>query len=357
MIRVLVVDDSATARALLVSLLTAEPDISVVGEATTGRDAVDLASRLAPDLITMDIHMPVMDGLEATMQIMIQSPRPIIIVSSAVQSDVELSLEAMRAGALMVMAKPQGPASPGFANERRQFVSMVRAMSQVKVVRRHGNVSPFSMNTPIARPASVLPGRVHGALGTTPIRLVAIGASTGGPAALRTILADLPRNFSVPILIVQHIARGFSAGLADWLSHDTRLRVKLAELGEPAAAGTVYIAPDDRHLGCQLDDRGDIRVILDSSPAVGAFRPSASFLFHSTGDSVGVGVLAVILTGMGDDGVSGLRVLKARGGRVLAQDEATSVIYGMPREAVRAGVVDATLPLTAIARRLVDLTS
>ena len=357
MIRVLVVDDSATARALLVSLLTAEPDISVVGEATTGRDAVDLASRLAPDLITMDIHMPVMDGLEATMQIMIQSPRPIIIVSSAVQSDVELSLEAMRAGALMVMAKPQGPASPGFANERRQFVSMVRAMSQVKVVRRHGNVSPFTMNTPIARPASVLPGRVRGALGTTPIRLVAIGASTGGPAALRTILADLPRDFSVPILIVQHIARGFSAGLADWLSHDTPLRVKLAELGEPAAAGTVYIAPDDRHLGCQLDDRGEIRVILDSSPAVGAFRPSASFLFHSTGDSVGVGVLAVILTGMGDDGVSGLRVLKARGGRVLAQDEATSVIYGMPREAVRAGVVDATLPLTAIARRLMDLTS
>jgi len=357
MIRVLVVDDSATARALLVSLLTAEPDISVVGEATTGRDAVDLASRLAPDLITMDIHMPVMDGLEATMQIMIQSPRPIIIVSSAVQSDVELSLEAMRAGALMVMAKPQGPASPGFANERRQFVSMVRAMSQVKVVRRHGNVSPFTMNTPIAHPAAVLPGRVRGALGTTPIRLVAIGASTGGPAALRTILADLPRDFSVPILIVQHIARGFSAGLADWLSHDTPLRVKLAELGEPAAAGTVYIAPDDRHLGCQLDDRGEMRVILDGSAAVGAFRPSASFLFRSTGDSLGVGVLAVILTGMGDDGVSGLRVLKARGGRVLAQDEATSVIYGMPREAVRAGVVDTTLPLTAIARRLVDLTS
>ena len=357
MIRVLVVDDSATARALLVSLLTAEPDISVVGEATTGRDAVDLASRLAPDLITMDIHMPVMDGLEATMQIMIQSPRPIIIVSSAVQSDVQLSLEAMRAGALMVMAKPQGPASPGFADERRQFVSMVRAMSQVKVVRRHGNVSPFTMNTPIARPAAVLPGRVRGALGTTPIRLVAIGASTGGPAALRTILADLPRDFSVPILIVQHIARGFSAGLADWLSHDTPLRVKLAELGEPAAAGTVYIAPDDRHLGCHLDDRGEMRVILDGSAVVGAFRPSASFLFRSTGDSLGVGVLAVILTGMGDDGVSGLRVLKARGGRVLAQDEATSVIYGMPREAVRAGVVDTTLPLTAIARRLVDLTS
>ena len=358
MIRVLVVDDSATARALLVSLLTAEPDISVVGEATTGRDAVDLASRLTPDLITMDIHMPAMDGLEATKQIMIQTPRPIIIVSSAVHSDeVELSLEAMRAGALMVMAKPQGPSSPGFANERRQFVSMVRAMSQVKVVRRHGIVSPYTMNTPIARPAAALPAGKRAAGSTSPIRLVAIGASTGGPAAVRTILADLPSDFPVPILLVQHIAHGFSAGLADWLAHDTPLRVKLAEIGEAASAGTVYIAPDDRHLGCLLDNRGEMRLLLDRSPPVGAFRPSASFLFHSTAESLGDGVLAVILTGMGDDGVSGLRVLKARGGRALAQDEATSVIYGMPREAVRAGVVDATLALTAIARRLMDLTT
>ena len=357
MIRVLVVDDSATARALLVSILTAEPDIRVVGEATTGRDAVDMAGRLTPDLITMDVHMPVMDGLDATKQIMIQSPRPIIIVSSAVRSDVELSLEAMRAGALMVMAKPEGPASPGFADERRQFVSMVRAMSQVKVVRRHGNVSPYTMNTPSARPAASPPTRGIGVGGARTIRLVAIGASTGGPAAIRTILADLPHDFAVPIFLVQHIARGFSAGLADWLEHDTPLRVKLAELGEPAVPGTVYIAPDDKHLGVQVDGRGDLRVLLDRSPPVGAFRPSASFLFHSAGDSLGAGVLAVILTGMGDDGVSGLRTLKARAGRVLAQDEATSVIYGMPREAVRAGVVDATLPLTAIARRLVELTT
>ena len=358
MIRVLVVDDSATARALLVSLLTAEPDISVVGEAATGGDAVEMASRLTPDLITMDVHMPAMDGLEATKLIMIQTPRPIIIVSSAVHSDeVELSLEAMRAGALMVMAKPQGPSSSGFASERRQFVSMVRAMSQVKVVRRHGIVSAYTMNTPIVRPAATLPARTRAAGSTSPIRLVAIGASTGGPAAIRTILADLPSDFPVPILLVQHIAHGFSAGLADWLSHDTPLRVKLAEIGEAAAAGTVYIAPDDRHLGCLLDNRGDMRLLLDRSPPVEAFRPSASYLFHSTGESLGPGVLAVILTGMGDDGVSGLRVLKARGGRVLAQDEATSVIYGMPREAVRAGVVDSTLPLTAIARALVELTA
>ena len=361
MIRVLVVDDSATARTLLVSLLAAEPDMKVVGEGATGRDAVEMASQLMPDLITMDVHMPVMDGLEATKQIMIQTPRPIIIVSSAVKSDeVELSLEAMRAGALMVMAKPQGPLSPGFDSERRQFVTMVRAMSQVKVVRRHGNVapnSPYSMNTPVARTAATSPSRGRSAAGAKPFRLVAIGASTGGPAALRTILADMPADFPVPILVVQHIAHGFSAGLADWLSHDTPLRVKLAELGEPAAAGTVYIAPDDRHLGCQLDGRGEVRLLLDRSPPVGAFRPSASFLFQSTAESLGSGVLAVILTGMGDDGVSGLRTLKLQGGRVLAQDESTSVIYGMPREAVRAGVVDTTLPIAAIARKLVELTA
>ena len=358
MIRVLVVDDSATARTLLVSLLAAEPDMQVVGEAASGREGVEMATRLMPDLITMDVHMPVMDGLEATKQIMIQTPRPIIIVSSAVHRDeVELSLEAMRAGALMVMAKPQGPASSGFATERRQFLSMVRAMSAVKVVRRHGTVSPYTMNTPISRPAATLPLRPRSTSATRSIRLVAIGASTGGPAALRTILADLPGDFPVPILIVQHIARGFSAGLADWLSHATPLRVKLAELGEPASAGTVYIAPDDRHLGCQLDERGELRIILDSSPAVGAFRPSASWLFQATGGSLGTGVLAVILTGMGDDGVSGLRALKAAGGRVLAQDEATCVIYGMPREAVRAGVVDHTLALSAIARKLVELTA
>lgn len=357
MIRVLVVDDSATARALLVSLIASEPDMQVVGEAATGRDAVEMATRLTPDLITMDVHMPLMDGLEATKLIMIQTPRPIIIVSSAVHSEeVELSLEAMRAGALMVLAKPQGPTSPGFAGERRQFVSMVRAMSAVKVVRRHGTMSPYTMNTPVARPAATVPLRPFSTGGARSVRLVAIGASTGGPAALRTILAELPREFPVPILIVQHIARGFSAGLADWLSHDTPLRVKLAELGEPANPGTVYIAPDDRHIGCRLDEQGEMRLVLDGSPAVGAFRPSASYLFHSTGESLGAGVLAVILTGMGDDGVSGLRVLKQQGGRVLAQDEATSVIYGMPREAVRAGVVDTTLPLTAIARKLVELT-
>lgn len=356
MIRILIADDSATSRALLVGLFSEEADLRVVGEANDGREAVEMAERLAPDIITMDVQMPVMDGLEATKQIMVRSPRPIIIVSHTARDDeVELSLEATRAGALMVLPKPDGPGSPRFASDRRQLVSMVRAMAGVKVVRRHGATA--SMNTPVARPASTLPTGLRAAPSRGTIRLVAIAASTGGPAAIRTILCELPRSFPVPILYVQHIARGFTSGLAHWLDGDTPLSVKLGELGEPARPGVVYIAPDDRHIGCRLDGEGAIRVLLDNAPPVGAFRPSASYLFNSVAHALGPDALSVILTGMGDDGIAGLRVVDTLGGYVMAQDEASSIIYGMPREAVRAGVVDAVVPLNSIARRLVELVS
>ena len=339
-------------------MFSGEPDFRVVGEATNGQEAVEMAERLEPDLITMDVRMPVMDGLEATKQIMVRSPRPIIIVSSTVREDeVALSLEATRAGALMVLPKPEGPLSPRYALDRRQIVSMVRAMSQVKVVRRHGAASTHSTNTPGSRPAYATPKSVRSHSPPGSIRLVAIGASTGGPAAIRTILAELPRSFPVPILIVQHIARGFTSGLAQWLAGDTRLEVKLAELGEPANAGTVYIAPDDRHVGCRVNGDGFIRIVLDNAPALGAFRPSASYLFRSVAESLGPNALSVVLTGMGDDGIAGLRAVKAAGGRVIAQDEASSVIFGMPREAARAGVVDMVVGLNGIARRLVELTA
>lgn len=360
MIRVLVADDSATSRALLVGLFAAETDFQVVGEAKNGQEAVELAERLAPDLITMDVQMPVMDGLEATKQIMVRSPRPIIIVSStAREHEVKLSLEATRAGALMVLPKPEGPSSAGFASDRRQIVSMARAMSQVKVVRRHGAATPSVSSRPVTGPrakhvmsTSTLRPHMQGA-----VRLVAIAASTGGPAAIQTILSDLPRSFPVPILVVQHIARGFTTGLAHWLGGDTALDVRIAELNEHAVPGTVYIAPDDLHIGCRVDGSGLIRIVLDNAAAEGAFRPSASYMFRSVAQSLGANAVSVILTGMGDDGIAGLRVAKAAGGKVIAQDEASSVIFGMPREAARAGVVDAVVSLNGIARRLVDLVS
>jgi two-component system chemotaxis response regulator CheB len=351
-IRVLVVDDSATSRALLVALLSAESDFEIVGEAANGKEAVQMAERLSPDLITMDVQMPVMDGLEATKQIMVRSPSPIIIVSHAArEDDVKLSLDATRSGALMVLPKPDGPLSPRFASDRAQLVGMARAMSQVKVVRRHGAETQGRA----ARVAQAFAPSMRETPRLEALRLVAIAASTGGPAAIHTILSELPRSFPLPILVVQHIARGFTNGLAQWLAGGTSLRVKVAMLGEPAVAGTVYLAPDDLHIGCRVDDSGTIRIVLDGAPAVGAFRPSASYLFRSVADALGAGALSVILTGMGDDGIEGLRVAKAAGGRVLAQDEASSVIFGMPREAVRAGLADLVIGVDDIARNLVEL--
>lgn len=339
MIRVLVAEDSVTVRELLVGILHGDPEIRVVGQAKNGAEAVELAERLKPDLITMDVHMPLLDGLEATKEIMIRVPTPIIIVSSSTsRRQVELSLNAMRAGALMALEKPDDPGSATFNGRSANFRSMVKAMAQVKVVRRWRPRVPVS-------PALPVPGD---RLSKTPIRFVAIVASTGGPAAVQRILADLPREFPIPIAVVQHIARGFVGGLADWLDASCNLRVKVAEHGETVARHTVLLAPDDRHLAVGPGGR----VVLSDAPAVNGFRPSGTHLFESAAEAYGAGLGAIILTGMGRDGVDGLAAVKAKGGYVIAQDEATSVVYGMPREAVAEGVVEALLPVEEIAARL-----
>lgn len=341
MIRVVVAEDSLTVREILVEILESDPEIRVVGQAKNGAEAVELTTRLKPDLVTMDVHMPVMDGFEATKEIMVQAPTPILIVtSSASGREVELSLNAMRAGALMVVAKPDNPQSERFGGRRDGLAAMAKAMAQVRVVRR------WAPQSRPLRPASA-PRMAPGA----PVRLVAVAASTGGPAALLRILSSLPGDFAVPILVVQHIATGFVAGLAEWLSASCNLRVKVAEPGEPLLKRTVFLAPDDRHLGVSPD----ARVMVTDAPAVNGFRPSGTYLFASAAQGYGATVAAVILTGMGRDGVEGLKAVKAAGGRVLAQDEPSSVVYGMPGEAVAAGVVDAVLAVDEIARHLAEL--
>lgn len=341
MIRVLVAEDSVTVRELLVAILESDPGIRVVGQAKNGREAVEMARELRPDLITMDVHMPEMDGFAATKEIMVEAPTPIIIVSSSSRGrDVDLSLNALRAGALMVVPKPDDPASPMFNGKQEQFLSMAKAMAGVKVVRRWATRTAPVPPAPAPPPKAVVP------------RVVAIAASTGGPAALQRILADLPGDFPTPILVVQHIARGFTEGLTEWLGASSPLRVKVAEHGEGLAPRTVYVAPDDRHLGLAVGDRVEV---LDAPPVEG-FRPSATHLFESAARSYGAGVAAVILTGMGRDGVAGLQRVRDAGGHVIAQDRATSVVYGMPHAAVEAGVVDAVLPLEVIAGGLDRLT-
>ncbi|BAH38381.1 MAG TPA: chemotaxis response regulator protein-glutamate methylesterase [Gemmatimonas aurantiaca] len=351
-VRVLIAEDSATLRDLLRSILETDPDIVVVGEARTGAEAVHLAVELEPDLIMMDVHMPVMDGLEATREIMTRRPTPIIIVSSSSSGDdVSLPLQAVLGGALMLVRKPDDPTSSDFDTRQSHLLTMVKALSQVKVVRR---AAGFARASGVHR---VIPGQADAAttarvaLHRGPVRVVTIAASTGGPAAIARVLRALPADYPVPILIVQHIALGFGVGFVDWLATICPLAVRIARHGERPVGGTVYVAPDDSQFGLQVD--GTIHI--DASPAVGGFRPSATVLFESAARAHGAAVVSVILTGMGSDGVDGLRAVRAARGLVIAQDEASSVVYGMPREAVAAGTVDHVLPLDEIASMLMTL--
>lgn len=332
----LVVDDSPTARALLTALLHTDPGIRVVGEASDGAEAVYLTPRLRPDVITMDIHMPNMDGLAATREIMTSVPTPIVVVTSCTgEGNVELSLDAVAAGALMLVEKPEGPASPAHVAQRERLLAMVRAMADVKVVRRWMSAPPAPV---VTRPDT---GRRQGSI-------VAIAASTGGPAAVKRLLACFAADLAVPVLLVQHIAPGFIPGFVHWLGEGLPLRVKVADDGEPLRPATVYVAPDEHHLGVA----NERHVQLARAEPIQGFRPSATHLFHSVARVFGASSIAVILTGMGSDGIAGLRDVAAAGGLVLAQDEATAVVYGMPREAVRAGLVDMEGPVEALAARI-----
>jgi two-component system chemotaxis response regulator CheB len=345
MIRVLVVDDSATARGLLVKILESDPEIQIVGEAGDGLEAVALAQRFRPDLVTMDIHMPRLDGLEATKEIMITAPTPIVIVTASTRAgEVAKSMDLLALGALDVLVKPAGPAAPGFAADAQHLVEVVKTMSQVKVV-RHWRPVP-SMPARSASSRKERPRR-----GEPKVRVVAVAASTGGPAALHELLGNLPGDLPASVLIVQHIAQGFTAGLAAWLNLGTKLCVKVAEEGEPLAPCTAYFAPEDRHL--DVSTRGI--VALSTAPPIGGFRPSATFLFEAAARTFGASAVAVILTGMGDDGVAGLRAVRQAGGRVIAQDQASSAVFGMPGAAVAAGLADEVLPPDEIAARLAAL--
>jgi two-component system chemotaxis response regulator CheB len=368
MIRVLVAEDSMAARVLLVSLLEEDPEIEVVGDVGDGAAALALAKQLRPDVITMDIHMPVMDGLEATERIMHEVPTPIVVVSSAVDPrDVATSFRVTQAGALAAISKPGSAVGPAADVERRQFVSTVKAMAAVKVVRRwrtgETGTPPWgalpesqdasSLSISAHRPAEPSGGSSKPDTGPPGRRivLVAIAASTGGPTALQIVLGGLPASFPAPILVVQHISDGFLRGFADWLASECSLKVKIAEPDEPLSAGTVYLAPKGAHLAVSPDRRARS---LTGMP-VNGYLPSASTMFDSAAEVYGPEMAAVILTGMGSDGVSGLRKVKARGGFVIAQDEATSLIYGMPGEAVRAGVVDLSLPIRSVSGQLLGL--
>lgn len=324
LIKVLVVEDSPVVREFLVYLLGTDTDIRVVGTANNGEEALEAVKRYRPDVITMDIHMPKMDGLEATRRIMETEPVPIVIVSGSVDPHENTkTFRAMEAGALAVLRRPAGIGHPDYETTARELVQTVKAMSEVKVVRRW----PQKRREPtLPLVAKLLVEKV------AKVKVIALGASTGGPPVLQTILAMLPRDFPLPILIVQHMALGFIASFVEWLARTSALPVHVARQGERMLPGHVYVAPDE----CQLKVDHGGKIILTQDAPENGLRPSVSYLFRSLATVYGGdAVVAGLLTGMGRDGAEELRLLKDKGAVTFAQDKDSSVVHGMPGEAIK----------------------
>ncbi len=344
MIKVLVVEDSAVVREFLVEILGSDPGIEVIGTANDGEEAVEAVLRTRPDVITMDIHMPKLDGLEATRRIMETHPTPIVIVSGSTDPhEVATTFRAMEAGALAVLRRPAGIGHPDHEATARDLVQTVRLMSEVKVVRRWPRMRP---ETSVPRPSELGLTRAP-----AKVRVIAIGASTGGPPVLQTILAGLPKDFPSPVLIVQHMATGFIRGFIEWLAQTSTLPVHIATHGETMLPGHVYVAPDEFQM--KVEHGGTIALARDE-PKNG-LRPSVSCLFRSVAAVYGAEAVAGLLTGMGRDGAEELKLLRDKGAVTFAQDKDSSVVHGMPGEAIRLEAATLVLPPEKIAAALTSL--
>jgi len=346
-IRTLIAEDSVTVRKHLLEVLSADPDIDVVGEAEDGKRAIELCLELRPDVITMDMMMPAMTGLAATEYIMAHRPTPILIVSSSTnRGELFRTYDALAAGAVEVLEKSNGRESDG--EWERKFLSTVKLVSRIRVIThpraRLSGHSQVSDQYPAKAPEFPDLSGIH--------KLVAIGASTGGPGAIVEIFRSLPPDFRLPVLLVLHINEPFGAAFADWLDGQTERRVAYPSDGDSVASvvGRVIMAPGDRHLIV----RGG-RLWLTRDPERHSCRPSVDVLFESVAAEYGASAIGCLLTGMGRDGAAGLLDIRRAGGLTIAQDEATSVIYGMPREAVLLGAATHVLPLREIAPALVAL--
>jgi two-component system chemotaxis response regulator CheB len=425
MIHVLIVEDSALAAEILTGILQRDPDIQVVGVARNGVEAVEMTPLLKPDLITMDVWMPQMDGFATVEQIMAYHPTPILVITTSLaRPDVDISLTMLAAGALDVMEKPSRLDEATWEQQSRALIRKVKLLARVRVVthlrgRRSGRTAPvptpplprtapngdsthavevplgYSLRTAIGNPeieaagpasgdaavsrrrsttgalparreggeaataprrsspapaALTLPPHLPGQPGVNRYRLLAIASSTGGPQALLALLRSLPAGFPLPIVVVQHIAAGFTQGLADWLARECRRPVACAADGDQPAPGVVLLAPDARHLILGADGR--VRLATGEQHAI---CPAADVTLESVAGVYEARAIGVILTGMGRDGAEGMKAIRLAGGYTIAQDEQSSIIFGMPRAAIGLGVIDEVLPLEHIAPRLEQL--
>jgi two-component system, chemotaxis family, protein-glutamate methylesterase/glutaminase len=338
-LRILVVDDSTLMRRLLRDLLESDPMVRVVGEAANGQEAIEQVVELRPDLITLDVRMPVMDGVETTRQLMAYHPTPILVLTASLSSyEIDITFEMLGAGALDVMEKPRLGDPAAIEEARRVLLRKVRLLSRVKVVTHLRGRRPRSVPAvapPAARPAPiVVPPAARPAPAVRPARfpVIVIGASTGGPRVIRQILADLPRDFPAAVLVVQHIAQGFSGGMAEWLGANIPMPVQLATEGDVLRPGLILLAPDRFDLLVQPD----ATVHLSGLPLL-LQRPAVDITMQSVAANFGAAAIGVLLTGMGRDGAIGMRAIQRAGGLTIAQDEASSTIFGMPRAAIELG--------------------
>lgn len=347
-IRILVVEDSVTVRERLVEVLTADPEIEIVGEAADGKTGIELCQKLRPDVVTLDMMLPVLSGLAATEYIMAYCPTPILIVSASTnRGNLFKTYDALAAGAVEVLEKPTGDEMDG--EWEKVFLSTVRLISRIKVITHVRARLPLRLPS---RPRGVIPAN-QGGVEEAAYGMVAIGTSTGGPAATVEILQNLPPDFPLPVLLVIHIGQAFSGFLAEWLDSQSPLPASCAKDGEllpEPGQGRVIIAPADRHLVLR-----DGRLRLSRERERHSCRPSVDVLFESLAQQMGRKTIACLLTGMGKDGAEGLLAIRRQGGRTMAQDQATSTVFGMPQEAIRIGAAERVLGLNEFAPALVTL--
>lgn len=324
MIKVLIVEDSPTMQQLLAYTIGADPDLKVVGIAENGEEAIEAVKKLHPDIIAMDMHMPKLDGRQTTRIIMETNPTPIVIVtSSSAGKEVDFSFGMIADGALAIIKKPTGIDHPDYKKEAQGLIQTLKLMSEVKLVRR---IARTTKKQALTEPA------IGKHISTeSEIQVVAIGASTGGPLVLQKILSGLPKNIPVPLLIVQHIAQGFTEGFVEWLKNTTNFPIHIATHGEYPLPGHGYVAPDNFHMGVE---RGP-RIVLSNHELENGLRPSVAYLFRTAAQAFGSGAVGVLLTGMGHDGAEELKIMKENGAITFAQDEESSVVHGMPGEAIK----------------------
>jgi len=337
-VRVLVVDDSVVVRELLREMLEHAPDIEVVGEAANGREAVERTVSLEPDLVTLDVRMPVMDGLEAVREIMAVKPTPILIITASLSKDeLDVSFEAIHRGALDVMLKPRIESRSEYLEIRDGLVERIRMLSRIRVISRPRRKARKTRTIPSAKAKE----RNYA---------VVMGASLGGPAAVMTVLKALSENFPAPVVVVQHIASGFAEGFTLWLQRHLPFEVRLAQDGDRLRAGRILVAPDGFHTVVE-----GMAVRLTDDPPINSCKPAVDALFHSAADAFRERTIAILLTGMGHDGAAGAASVKERKGHVLVQDEDSCVVFGMPKAAIQRGAADDVLPLVEIPEALVSL--